>query len=743
MSMTYLFFDATSWVIVFVLIGYPLTKLSRAVEGAERLPWALILGICAMIIYVRTINAVAGVGAAMPFIVASLVVWLGYHWRKRALRKLLAVDLCAVRPLMGLCWLAALIALIIVLNIPVLKHGASMFEYSLNHDAIYYVTNARWMLGHRFGEVVTYSADKPLFSMVTPAFGGAPPLGRVGAEGLLAFVSAVTGQDPTAHFQALQTVATIAAVAISALLLSRRARWLITRPTAAGPLAITCLVFAPALIQIPIYSSYSNAFGVVLMTAFVLVSLRSPSRRLDILQILLFAGLLATYPEMSPISFVVIGGVMMFELIYGTRTVREQVARGVQLLAVIGITLIVLPWISIAALRVLKTVYFVASTQGASWPDPYAGLSRLQLVVATLTTSRSLGAMLPGALIVVVGTLLCVIFVRSLRRSRDSAFYCGVLLAMCVFVSYVYFKEFNYGKLKILEYFSPFIAPCFIMGFGFTIERATRSAVDKLLSYAALLIITSTSVVASAVALREGIRISDNKYIANDFVDAVSAANALPDNGFLGVKFLDQPFFYSMWVSYFSKESVVFSRHFGSGGYLEQFVGAHPAASYQAASEIIADRAFFSTVVGAKVLAQYGRFVLYDPKGSIQVTEGLYAKEGNWSWMGKRLVLDISGNDARFINFVLSNRFAPEANVEKIQISIDRVRCETLASTKLDELSVPLPDGGHHTVTIAPAGRAVSPSMLGQSIDSRILTYQVSGLTLSSLPAFELVRCAR
>ena len=746
MSIAYLLFDVAICVVCLLLIGYPLTRASRAIDGAERLPWALILGICAMIVYVRTVNSLASIDRTMPFIAVSIVAWLAYHWRRKALRDLLVGDLRSFNLAMSLCWLVALMLLVVALNLPVLRHHALLFEYSPNNDAIYYITNARWMLGHSFSEAVTYSADKPLFFIAKDFFGKAPILGRVGAEGLLSFVSTLTGRDPSIHFQAMQTVALVAGVAISALLLPRRVASFITRPTLAGPLIIISVVFAPALIQIPINSSFANAYGVVMMTAFVLISLRSPTRRMDVLQPLLFAGLLATYPELVPISLVILGAVLLFELMFHSQSLREVFARGIRILVAVVTAVIMLPWISIFALKVLKTVYFVASTRGASWPDPYVGLSVPQLFIATLTTSRSFAGMLPDALIIIVGVLLCLAIARSLQRSRDSAFTCGVALALLAFLGYIFDKEFNYGKLKILEYFSLFLTPSLIVAFGFANTRIGRNRLDQLLSYTALLVVVSMNVDASYFLLKQGMHTAKNRYIAKDFIDAVRAADNRPEHRFLAVKFAMQPYFYSMWTSYFSHEPVVFSGDFGSGGYLASFTDAHPAAPYDAVTAVIADKVAVSfPELGVTVLGHYGRFFLIDQRDSSQLLpKGLYSKaeEENFFWMGRRLVLDISGDHARYVNLVLSNRFSAVAHLEKISVTVDNRHCEFSASTISSKLSIAIPAGEHHEVTIAPMDRAVSPSALGPSRDSRILTYQVSGLALSTDATFQPVTCA-
>ncbi len=743
MSIAYLLLDAVTCIVGLFFIGYPLTRLSHAIKGAERLPWALILGICGMIVFIRTINSLAAIDKALPFITLALAGWLAYHWRKKTLRDLLIGDLRALDPLMSFCWLAALGLLVLALNFTVLKHHALIFEASPNHDAIYYITNARWMLGHSFDETVTYSANAPLFWISRLFFGEAPPLGRVGAEGLLAFVSALTDRDPLVHFQAMQAVAMVAGVAVSALLLPRPIAALIIRPTLSGLLIVISIVFAPAFIQIAINSSFANAYGVVIMTAFVLVTLRSPAGGLDILQPLLFAGVLATYPELSPISLVIIGSVLMFELILQSQSFREVSARSIRTLISVVIAMIALPWISTIGLMALKYVYFAASTQGNSWPDPYAGLNPLQLPLAVFTTSRVLAGMVPGAFIIVIAAVLSLALARSNHRSRDTALSFGVIFSLFVFLGYIFYKDFNYGKLKILEYFSLFLAPSLIAAYGFSIISTGRNRLDKTVSYAALLGFVCLNTGASYLLLKQGMLTAERKYIAKDFIDTIKAADNLPGRHYIAARFAAEPFFYSMWISYFSHEPVVFSKDFGTGGYMQPFADEHPAAPYDTAPTAIADEeAFSSSVFGARVLGRYGRFLLLDQRdSSLLSSTNLYANEGGWSWMGKQLVLDISGSNARFVDLALSNRFAPEGAHEKILIKIDSRRCEFLGSTKSNKLSFAIPDGSHHRVTITPMGRAVSPSILGQSNDDRILTYQVSDLALSTDATFQTVTC--
>lgn len=742
--MTYLLLDAVSCIVGLSLIGYPLTRLSRAIEGAERLPWALILGICVMIVFVRTINSFTGISTAAPVVAVVILAWLVYNWRKKSLRTLLIGDLAALDPFLSLCWLTAVMVLVIALNFPVLSHHAFTFEYSPNQDAIYYITNARWMLGHSFGETVTFTANDPIFYVSQVFFGAAPPLGRVGASGLLAIVSAFTGQNPLVHFQALQTVAVVSGVAVSALLLPRPVYKFTMRPKLTRLATIAAIVFTPVFLQIPINSSFANAYGVVLMTGFVLISLRTPTRGLDILGLLLFAGVLATYPELSPIGLAIIGSVLLTESALRSQSLSETFARGARVLLTALTVVIALPWISTFALMVLKTVYLTASTQGASWPDPYAGLSALQLPLAVFTTSRSLAAIIPGLLVILVAAIICVTSLTSIQRTRDSAFPLGVLLALVIFLGYIFHVDFNYGKLKILEYFSLFLTPSLIILCGFSsIPTHTRKLLQAF-SYIALLCILFINVGASYLLLKQGLRIAHDKYIAEDFLDTVKAADNWPGRHYLAARFTTDPFFYSMWIAYFSHQPVVFSKEFGSGGYLQAFVTERPAAPYDMASAAITDEAAFSsTMFGAKILNHFGRFLLVDQRSSSQLSSnGLYANEGGWSWMAKKLILSIRGGNAKFVNLNLSDRFAPEGGTENILITIDNKHCVFLASTTSNnKLSIAIPESKNRQVTISPMGSAISPSALGQSTDTRILTYRVSDLRLSSNAIAQAVTC--
>ncbi|MBP1475474.1 hypothetical protein J7I44_14260 [Frateuria sp. MAH-13] len=738
--MTRLLFEVAICVVGLSLVGYPLTRHNPAIKGAERLPWALILGICTTIVLVRSVNAVAPIGQASPWIAAGLVAWLVYSWRDGALRDLFFGDLRALDPIMSAVWLTALVVLTVALNIPVFSHKALVAEASSNHDAIYYVTNARWMLGHRFGDTVTYSADHPLFWMARSAFGAAPSLGRVGAEGLLAFVSAISAQDPVTHFLALQTVAVIGGTSASALLIPRRLALFSSRPTAAKVLAAGSVVFAPALVQIFINSSFANAYGVVLMTSFVLISIRSKAWSLRVQQPLLFAGMLATYPELSPIALIIIGSIFLFELLLRGESFRELLMSGFQILASVAIAIVAVPWISSVAAMTLKTVYFVASTQGNSWPDPYAGLSALQLPLAVFSTSQGLATIVPGAFFVAFAGLLCITLARSTVRSPDSSLPLGVALALTVFLSYIFHKEFNYGKLKILEYFSLFLAPSLIAACGVATSGGKHEGLHRIVQHLAILGVAAMNIGACYLLLQKGSLTAGRRYVANDLVNAVKAADQWSGQRSVAVRFGSEPFLYSMWTAYFSNRPLEFSAVYGSGGYLEPFVSTHPAVPRGSSQVMITDAIGGSTLLGEKILARYGRFEVVDVTDGTRIS-GLYGDEGGWSWMGRKLLLNIVGQGAKFLNLVLANRFAPAAASEKVAVTVDGARCELTISTEPHQLTLAIPPGHEHQVTIVPLGPVRSPALLGQSVDTRELSYQVSGLSLSINPRFPTLTC--
>lgn len=737
----HLLLDVAICVIGLFLIGYPLARNNSAIEGSERLPWALILGICITIVLVRSVNTVAPIGRASPWIAAGLGGWLAYSWRQKTIRDLFLCDLRALDPFMSAAWLTALTALILGLNIPTLSHHALVAEASPNHDAIYYVTNARWMLGHRFGEVVTYSAAHPLFWLTRSSFGSAPQLGRVGAESLLAFVSGVSAQDPLANFQALQTVAMIGGISASALLVPRRLALFSSHPTAATVLAIGALVFAPSFIQIAINSSFPNAYGVVLMTSFVMISVRSKAWTLGAQQPLLFAGMLATYPELSPITLATICSIFLFELVLRHRSFRSLLMSGLQILTSAALAILAMPWISSVAALTLKTVYFVASTQGNSWPDPYAGLSALQLPLAVFSTSKTLATLVPGAVFVGFTGIFCVALARSVRRAQDKTLPLGIALALGFFLSYIFHKDFNYGKLKILEYFSLFLSPSLIVA-CMSVSRDKHRMFDCMLQYLVLLGVAAMNVSACYLLLHKGAITSGRRYIATDFVNAVRAADAWSGKRSIAVRFGTEPFLYSMWAAYISSRPVEFSPNYGSGGYLGSFASTHPAVPQGSSNIVVADNIGSSSLFGEEVLGSYGRFKVFDlANGGSVSAHGLYGDEGGWSWMGKQLVLKVFGANVRFLSLALSHRFAPQFSHEKVRLTIDDTQCEFTISTHSQVLTIALPPTSPKSVTLEPLGRVVSPEQLGQSADGRLLSYQVFDLKLAAKPPSPPITC--
>ncbi|MBB3225865.1 hypothetical protein FHW69_000455 [Luteibacter sp. Sphag1AF] len=739
------FFFSAAFALIFIaliLIGYPFARLSRLEAKPSRIFWAPALAMAVLIAITRSLAYVMPIDLAMPWLLALLGLWLIATWTRASVRADFCADATATSGMtFALCILGIVMA-VVLCNLPIPLYGAILFEGTSNHDSIYYVTNARWMMAHASTETLAYSPLDPFYSISRFFFADHAPLGRIGSEALLGFVSSVARRDPVYLYNPMQAVATATGIFALYALLPHNVATMMKRISLRSACVAISLALAPAAMQMVLNSNFANAFGTILLTAFVVFACRSRPAWLDPIPAVIFAALLATYAELAPIGLGVVGSIMLCTWLLREATFTEAVVRGVRILCVVALGAIVFFWISSSAIWVIKGAYFEASTQGTAWGDPYAGLKGPRYLVAFLTTTRGVlehipkGAIWLSILVVIASALL------ARREKKEEPFYIGVALGFLVLAGMIVFKEFNYGKMKIAEYFSLFLPPMML----FAVARApgTRKRWSGALSTLALVLIAGLHISCAYAMVMQSLNFGEKKHINTDLMTISAAASAHANGRPISARFTEQPYFFSMWFTYFAKTPVVFSNDFGGGGYLASYTNDHPAAPFESAPLAVGqDEYMRAASFPAEPVLTRGRFTVIDLEhGSRFSVSGLHANEGPFSWMPKEITITVHGERAKYINAVFAHRFIPESPTEPVTIRTDESTCETEFDAERNEVSFPLPPGKKHTITITARGRAESPQTLIEgSGDARVLTYQVSAMSLSDKPLFTPIHC--
>lgn len=729
-------------ILLFFFVGYPLARCLRVAFGFRRLVWALVLGLALTIIVLRSAVAIVPLGRAAPFIAVLFAAWIVSTWARPHLRHSLAKD---VRTLPRPAWLSlavAFIGTVIALNLPVLLYGGYTFEGTPNHDSIYYITVARYLRDHTFYQLPKPTPAHPLYSIVAGAFGNGAGVARIGAESLLAFSASLVGRDPLYLYGALTTTGVVLCSLVGLLFIPRiswrsfgqkiKAGWLL-------PIVFVC----PAIYQQAFNSNYATLYGAILFTAYLSRLQLCGGWRKAVVSVLFITALAATYPELLPIAWLCVGLSLLIGLTSSHKTFRCIIREGGIAFRDTALSALFFIWITIPAGYVIKHSYFIASTQGQTAPDIYDGLPLLKYILAFLTTSQKLGAFASTAVAGIVLASVIILSISAMKKSgRHWHIVAGTGLAFAVMTIMIFYSSFNYGKLKIVEYFAAFILPVAMIGGLSRSMRASKRSGSLL--YGATIISLLASLAGIIFLIRESLYWGKLKQITPDLVHLAQAIDSLPGHPLVSIGPTPSPFYYSMWIPYLSRARFVYSPNYGGGGYLAQYISEHPIGSFNAATYTVSFSAtWIIDAAPVEKVGQFGQFQLLDITHSNRLNyEGLYGLEDNYAWMGPILTVHIQHKDVGgFFNIRFNGRFHPQGSAEIVHVNREGHRCDLRVKTDGQGVSLQIGPESDQSIQFIPSIPAESPKQLGVNSDTREITYAVSELSLSTEPHFPLATC--
>jgi hypothetical protein len=730
------------------LVGYPMVGALRLGLGLNRLILGLVFGLAVLIVLIRSLQCLYPVVSfAWPLAAACALATLA-SWTMTGAFGRLRHDLRWLGP--RACFYGALAAVVAVvaLNLPTLSYQARAFEGTGNHDSFHYVVNARYMQEHSFYPPVEYSPQHPIYQYARTVFGQASVLGRVGAEGYLAWLATLLRRNPVLLYNALSTAGVLAAALASLLFLSRFTQRAMRSSIRAG-WVVPAAFLAPAMYFASFNSNYSNIYGMAFLVAYLAASGSGGGWRRAVASTLLWTALLATYSELAPIALACLGLGLLMRWRLRKSEFAGAFRDGLAVLRDILCSFVLFPWIATTAWHVIRNSFQASQSQGATMLDIYAGLSPAPYVLAFLTTCRSLGDLVPAPLAVLILCMLAYLILRGIRQNGKRQYLVASIgVVFLLLTASVFVHSFNYGKVKVLEYFCPFIVPTLLAG-SVTKTREGDRKRRSLRYWHASSVLGNVVVALLAIGLlaNDSLDWGKIKRITPDFLALADKIDELPQGSLVAVGQFTWPYYYSMWLPYLSKATFLFSEQFGGGGYLSGYVKEHPYAPITAATYLAQERgSWIDSPYPKKVVGTFGNYELLDLSHADTLTdEGLYQVEGTQVWMGPDLQLTIQHRNAtaRYLNIFFAGRFSPAGPTESVQLNIDGHTCIQQFSTQGQGLSLALDQDPVQRIEIRPLRPAISPQQIGMNADTRELTYLINKLEISAdAPRYKLLNCA-
>lgn len=731
-----------------LLIGYPIVGTLRLSLGLNRLIWGLIFGLAVLIILIRSLQCLYPTSDVAWPLAAFFALITVISWPATGAFNRLRQDLRWLGP--RACFYGALAALVVIvaLNLPTLRYHALAFEGTVNHDTFHYVVTARYMQEHPFYPPVEYSPEHPVYQYIRTVFGQESVLGRVGAEGYLAWLASLARLNPVLLYNALSTAGVIAAALASLLFLSRFTQRTLRSSIRQG-WVVPAAFLAPAMYLAAFNSNYSNIYGMAFLAAYLAACWSGRGWQRAVVTTALLTALLGTYSELAPIAWACLGFALLLRWRLRASEFVGAFRDGLSVLRDALCSFALFPWIALTAWHVIHNSFQVSQNQGTSMLDVYAGLSPARYLLAFLTSCRSVGELIPSPIAAIILCMSAYLVMRgTYRNGKYRHLAAGVGLAFLFLTGSIFIHSFNYGKVKVLEYFCPFIVPTLLAGSKTRINGANHKRRSFRYWHAASLLgNVAVALLAIVLLTKESLHWGKIKRITPDFVALAEKIDELPRGSLVAVGQFTWPYYYSMWLPYLSNATFLFSEQYGGGGYLSDYVKEHPYAPMTAAMYLAQERtSWVDSPYPKKVLGTFGNYELLDLSHADTLTnDGLYQVEGPQVWMGPDLRLTIQHRNAavKYLNVFFAGRFHSNGPTEPVQLNVNGRTCTQEFSTHGQGLSLTLDDAPVQHIEVKPLRPAESPQQIGMDAgDTRQLTYSINVLEMSAdTPRYKLLDC--
>jgi len=771
-------------VIIPTVIGYSIwfRRVNIADHSSlERIIWSLMIGVAIEVVILQSLNWL------MPLKIASwlllLLMFIVVTYRFTYVIEIIKSDARSIfYTIQGKTTAVIAIAVIFIFYFPILEYGyLTSYEATGNHDSIHYITTARWLVNNAFNTPVTWSPEHPVFYMARNAVSLKQEFGlpRVGAETLLAAWSLTLGLDPYQLFSATSGIFAFYWVAAARLLIEKfTPEYTESKKIGAFLVAST----SPALIFIVANSNYATLLGCVFFTTTVTwLSSEVHNKSGIAVGALLISSLFGIYADLLPalgLSLIIFLGIKIILL----RRYPFRLSNNIILAFLVSA--LFTPWIWNAGIDALNSIRRVASTQGSGFRSMFDGLSTAESLSSYIVLNRKFAELLSTPFDWLLTILIGLVLIIGIPKNRKAISFVSVIFTLLIYAIYVNWKGFNYGKFKISEYFSIYIAVCLGLGlmsiYQFSLTKvfipltallrintlkhrlplqplqATDSEKSKksnsvvmtgflglvmLLSVFGFWITSEMSIIFSSYA------VAKQRFINSDLALLQSDLNGLPSNNYVYVAndLGKESFYNSMWIGYFlQNRNILYSDSSYAGGYFNAAVRGSVLNHVNDVDYVLEGKAvdsIFSNSCDA-VIYENLTFRVLDTKnacGYIISTNGVSKNEGAFSWMGRSAHLNIVNTSGGYINVVINGQFPNNNNSnDRLIVETKDHKFSTFVENGRTQFSVKLGIYSEQSVVIRPTINVVSPRSIGVGGDDRPLSYQLREISLSKAPRYKV-----
>lgn len=700
----------------------PFNYLGRFLAGA-----AII--VCAMNLLLQVVS---GQIAAWLVFVLSLAVTLSSFLLQKNRRSTLHVQGVMVL-------LLGFVAVLLVRSAGFFNAGVlAPMEGTGSHDDFWYMFVADWLMSHPITASMSQDVSYPVSYAANVNIGLLP---RVGSETLIVFVSTVTGLGIPAAYAVTSLLGSI-------LLFSATALGLLPGRLSQSQLIIALSVIAVAPVQMFIFNNMNLAtgFGLAFLGGYfytMFAALETNSKRGVIAPSIYLAALLATYPELLAVAVPATVFVFIQHSIQ-----KKRIAWGVAGFQIsIGLaSILIAPFAVFYAYKALLASGGAAAGGGASVAYPFFHQLTFTNFAFAITTYDPLLFDSKRALLASV-TILIVLLAASLRSWRVNW---GLFAGTMFVFGHFYFKDYGYGSMKAVEFVSLPLTAVFATGVAKCVinEGVTSlylNALRKLhatlkpiknvtllkgmgpLRYAVFLMLGSVAIYvwsyAAYMEVKRSLIFSAQKRLSSELIKLGEAVGKLSHEDVILVSsnLGDHAFAQSRWIAYQLRSvKTIFTPPLQQGGYIYDL-----------------DKSYYKEKNHVTHLLKKkpdGSYALIDTRKEpgFALEEGFYGVEPWGVWMSDQGRLMVVGQCAALLRFDIVNRLG--STDKRVDLSLTggpiakKVVVDSAATVSVE---YPLNRSLSFQEIILKSGvSTVSPRDLGLSVDSRQLSYGLSGIEI-------------
>lgn len=662
-----------------LLAGYWLAAEMREATPAERLAAASLVGLTSALWTVATVNFFLPLRGFPAWLCVLLPCGLTLG-RARSRRALLADCRQVFRQPAAWCAALGAAALLLGLLWPLLRDPTLVFyDGTGNHDGFFWIASAEHLQRHSYMVDPIISAEQPFTNAARAITDWQPPWGRMGAEGLLALVAALTGR-PAIEIYHPATVALLLPWLSGVFLVLRT---FVTRERQHPLFWFAASGLQPVFLFFNSNGNLPNLLGVLAATGMVLGvgrSLENPGGTSGFRAAcwpwlgsitLSTHALLCGYPEMLPFAVLPCG-------LLGLRASIGPTAGGWRrpawLAAAAAVGFALNPATSVRGLSgFLKSLDAARYDAVARWHNLLASLEPAEYFPALTTLAVGACDHLGAALGLALSLGLLGALALTIRRARDPFGTSALLAGVGALVLYTLVTGFSYGWQKAAQFAGIFLAALFPAGCLATLvptiaacgrPGALAKSCLALLGVCALLVFFTYATVDSCV--RNALW-SRRKRITREML-ALRAVSAERLRGMpvlvVSESFPRSAYFYGMWASYLLPDSalVYSARGEENGGYLQEWAVTETVGVTPPPAAILVSQAWATTFdANSPRLAAGAGFALLENTNRVLRLEGFQPRHGVPEFCTSRASLSIQPHRDARLHATFHRRHLPAA----------------------------------------------------------------------------------